>query len=178
MSKSPSFLFFVEFLLKLYYYIFTEFLEFFKVTKMKISTKGRYALRLMLDLAMHNDEGYISIKTISQRQGISEKYLEQIIKMLSKSGLVESTRGAQGGYKLLKEPKEYTVGEILRVTEGSLAPVSCLDDSENHCEHCDDCVTIEIWQNVLDAINEVVDSITLDYLVKKQKTKGTCCNKG
>ena len=102
---------------------------------MKISTKGRYALRLMLDLAMHNDEGYISIKTISQRQGISEKYLEQIIKMLSKCGLVESTRGAQGGYKLLKEPKEYTVGEILRVTEGSLAPVSCLDDSENHCEH-------------------------------------------
>ena len=116
MSKPPSFLFFIEFLLKLYYYIFTEFLEFFKVTKMKISTKGRYALRLMLDLAMHNDEGYISIKTISQRQGISEKYLEQIIKMLSKSGLVESTRGAQGGYKLLKEPKEYTVGEILRVT--------------------------------------------------------------
>ena len=94
---------------------------------MKISTKGRYALRLMIDLAMHENEGYISIKSISQRQGISEKYLEQIIKMLSKNSLVESTRGAQGGYKLTKKPSEYTVGEILRVTEGSLAPVSCLD---------------------------------------------------
>ncbi len=145
---------------------------------MKISTKGRYALRLMLDLAMHKDDGYISIKSISVRQGISEKYLEQIIKMLSKNGLVESTRGAQGGYRLVKEPKEYTVGEILRVTEGSLAPVSCLMDDENHCEHCGDCVTIEIWQDILDAINEVVDGITLDYLVEKQKTKKTCCNKG
>lgn len=145
---------------------------------MKISTRGRYAIRLMLDLAMHKDDGYVSIKSISVRQGISEKYLEQIIKMLSKSGLVESTRGAQGGYRLVKEPGEYTVGEILRVTEGSLAPVSCLMDEENRCEHCGDCVTIEIWQNVLDAINEVVDGITLEYLAEKQKTKKTCCNKG
>lgn len=144
---------------------------------MKISTKGRYAIRLMLDLAMHEEDGYISIKTISQRQGISEKYLEQIIKMLSKSKLVESTRGAQGGYKLIKKPDQYTVGEILRVTEGSLAPVECLNE-DNTCENCQNCVTIEIWQNVLDAINEVVDNITLDYLVKKQKNKGTCCNKG
>lgn len=144
---------------------------------MKISTKGRYAIRLMLDLAMHENEGYISIKTISQRQGISEKYLEQIIKMLSKSNMVESTRGAQGGYKLIKKPEEYTVGEILRVTEGSLAPVECLNE-EHTCENCQNCITIEIWQNVLDAINEVVDNITLDYLVKKQKNKGTCCNKG
>ena len=145
---------------------------------MKISTKGRYAIRLMLELAMHENDGYVSIKSISTNQGISEKYLEQIIKLLSKSGLVESTRGAQGGYKLTRKPSEYTVGEILRVTEGSLAPVSCLQDDENHCEHCNDCVTIEIWQNVLDAINEVVDGITLDYLVEKQKTKKTCCNKG
>lgn len=145
---------------------------------MKISTKGRYAIRLMLELAMRENEGYVSIKSVSSSQGISEKYLEQIIKLLSKSGLVESTRGAQGGYKLTRKPCEYTVGEILRVTEGSLAPVSCLADDGNHCEHCDDCVTIEIWQNVLDAINEVVDGITLDYLVEKQKTKKTCCNKG
>lgn len=131
----------------------------------------------MLDLAMHENEGYISIKTVSQRQGISEKYLEQIIKMLSKAKMVESTRGAQGGYKLIKKPEEYTVGEILRVTEGSLAPVECLNE-EHTCENCQNCVTIEIWQNVLDAINEVVDNITLDYLVKKQKNKGTCCNKG
>lgn len=148
---------------------------------MKISTKGRYALRLMLDLAMHKQEGYISIKTVSGRQEISEKYLEQIIKMLSKSGLVESIRGAQGGYRLTKEPEDYTVGEILRVTEGSLAPVSCLDE-EHHCENCDNCPTIEIWQNVLDAINEVVDGITLQYLVDKQNrnsdTPHCCCNKG
>ena len=95
---------------------------------MKISTKGRYALRLMLDLAMHADEGYISIKTVAHRQGISEKYLEQIIKLLSAAGFVESTRGKQGGYKLTKSPENYTVGGILRVTEGSLAPVSCLED--------------------------------------------------
>lgn len=148
-----------------------------KVILLKVSTKGRYALRLMLDLAMHREDGCISIKTVSQRQGISEKYLEQIIKMLSKAKLVESTRGAQGGYKLVKEPSEYTVGEILRVTEGSLAPVECLND-DSACENCENCVTFEIWQNVLDAINEVVDNITLEYLVKKQKNKGTCCNKG
>lgn len=144
---------------------------------MKISTKGRYALRLMLDLAMHAEDGYISIKSVATRQGISDKYLEQIIKMLSAAGLVESTRGKQGGYKLTRAPEQYTVGEILRVTEGSLAPVSCLEE-EHRCENCDDCVTFEIWQNVLDAINEVVDSITLSYLVEKQKTKRSCCNKG
>ncbi len=144
---------------------------------MKISTKGRYALRLMLDLAMHAEDGYISIKSVATRQGISDKYLEQIIKMLSAAGLVESTRGKQGGYKLTRMPEQYTVGEILRVTEGSLAPVSCLEE-EHRCENCDDCVTFEIWQNVLDAINEVVDSITLSYLVEKQKTKRSCCNKG
>ena len=145
---------------------------------MKISTKGRYALRLMLDLAVHSTGAPIPIRTIATRQEISEKYLEQIIKMLSKSGLVESTRGKSGGYRLTRTPESYTVGEILRVTEGSLAPVSCLEE-EHHCENCDDCVTYEIWQNVLDAINEVVDSITLSYLVEKQKAKRTChCNKG
>ena len=145
---------------------------------MKISTKGRYALRLMLDLAQQPPTEYVSIKSVATRQGISEKYLEQIIKMLSKSGLVESTRGKSGGYRLTRTPESYTVGEILRVTEGSLAPVSCLEE-EHHCENCDDCVTYEIWHNVLDAINEVVDSITLSYLVEKQKAKRTChCNKG
>ena len=103
--------------------------------------------------------------------------MEQIIKSLSANGLVESTRGKQGGYRLTRTPAEYTVGEILRVTEGSLAPVSCLEE-DHHCENCEDCVTFEIWQNVLDAINEVVDSITLAYLVEKQKTKKSCCNKG
>ena len=145
---------------------------------MKISTKGRYALRLMLDLAQQPPTEYVSIRSVATRQGISEKYLEQIIKMLSKGGLVESTRGKSGGYRLTRTPESYTVGEILRVTEGSLAPVSCLEE-EHHCENCNDCVTYEIWQNVLDAINEVVDSITLSYLVEKQKAKRTChCNKG
>lgn len=144
---------------------------------MKISTKGRYALRLMLDLAMCADNGYVSIKSVATRQGISEKYLEQIIKMLSAAGLVESTRGKQGGYKLTRTPEAYTVGEILRVTEGSLAPVSCLEE-EHLCENRDDCVTYEIWQNVLEAINDVVDSITLAYLVERQKMKKSCCNKG
>ncbi len=144
---------------------------------MKISTKGRYALRLMLDLAQQPPAEYVSIKSVATRQGISEKYLEQIIKLLSKGGLVESTRGKSGGYRLTRAPEQYTVGEILRVTEGSLAPVSCLEE-DHHCENCDDCVTYEIWQNVLDAINEVVDSITLAYLVEKQKTKKRCCNKG
>ena len=141
---------------------------------MKISTKGRYAIRLMLDLAVHKDDGYISIKTIAQRQGISEKYLEQIIKMLSNHQLVESIRGANGGYKLTREPENYTVGEILRVTEGSLAPVSCLETEENSCENCMDCVTLEIYKKILDAVNDVVDSITLQSLVEKHKEKGNC----
>lgn len=145
---------------------------------MKISTKGRYALRLMLDLAEQPPESYVSLKSIATRQGISEKYLEQIIKLLGKGGLVESTRGKSGGYRLTRPASAYTVGEILRVTEGSLAPVSCLED-EHHCENCEDCVTYEIWQNVLDAINEVVDSITLSYLVEKQRAKKGCpCKKG
>lgn len=142
---------------------------------MKISTKGRYALWLMLDLAEHAGEGAISIKSISQRKEISEKYLEQIIKLLVEAKLVDSKRGKQGGYSLAKAPKEYTVGEILRVTEGSLAPVSCLDD-ETACEYCGDCITMDIWQQVLEAVNQVVDSITLASLVEKQKTKK--CGRG
>lgn len=142
---------------------------------MKISTKGRYAIRLMLDLAMHKEDGYVSIKSIATRQNISEKYLEQIIKLLAKEKLVESTRGANGGYRLIKEPEDYTVGEILRVAEGSLAPVSCLMTEENTCENCMDCVTLEIWECILDAVNKVVDSITLQYLVDKQKSKNCSC---
>lgn len=141
---------------------------------MKISTKGRYALRLMLDLAVNSGGGYVSIRSVAARQNISEKYLEQIIKMLSKEKLVESSRGAQGGYRLTREPKDYTVGEILRVAEGSLAPVACLDSDENTCENCMDCVTLEIWQCILDAVNKVVDSITLQYLVDKQNEKRNC----
>ena len=109
---------------------------------MKISTKGRYALRLMLDLAMNGENNVVRIKDIAERQQISDKYLEQIISVLNKAGYVRSTRGPQGGYSLRKAPEEYTVGDILRLTEGSLAPVACVEE-EGSCEREVDCVTVE-----------------------------------
>lgn len=132
---------------------------------MKISTKGRYALRLMLDLALHNTGEPISLKDIAKRENISDKYLEQIISVLNKAGYVQSIRGAQGGYILRKKPEEYTVGNILRLTEGSLAPVACLEDENAACEKENDCVTVMIWKKMNDAINDVVDNITLEDLV-------------
>lgn len=136
---------------------------------MKISTKGRYALRLMLDLALNNTGEYITIKSIAGRQEISEKYLEQIISVLNKAGYVKSVRGAQGGYKLAKEPTEYTVGMILRLTEGSIAPVECLDDDSEECARSSNCVTKEVWIELYDAIRNVVDRITLQDLVDRQR---------
>lgn len=136
---------------------------------MKISTKGRYALRLMVDLAANDNGEYISLKVISQRQNISNKYLEQIITILSKAGFVKSVRGSNGGYKLAKSPKDYTVGMIIRLTEGSLAPVACLEGEENDCERNESCVTLSVWKKLHDAINDVVDSITLEDLVNEQK---------
>lgn len=136
---------------------------------MKISTKGRYALRVMLDLAVNDTGDYVKVKQIAARQEISEKYLEQIIALLNKAGYVISTRGAQGGYRLAREPKDYTVGMILRQTEGNLAPVACLDENNAPCERCDGCGTIEVWQQLNDAINGVVDNITLADLVARQE---------
>lgn len=133
---------------------------------MKISTKGRYALRLMLDLALHDNGEYISIKEIAQRQSLSEKYLEQIISVLSRAGFVKSVRGAQGGYRLAKPAKEYTVGMILRLTEGSLAPVACLDDEVNQCERSGACVTLPIYKRIFDAVNDVIDNTTLEDMVE------------
>lgn len=138
---------------------------------LKISTRGRYALRLMIDLAMSEGDEYISIKSISQRQGISDKYLEQIITVLSRAGFVKSTRGYQGGYKLAKPAEEYTVGMILRLIEGSLVPVTCMEDDPNECPRCGTCVTIDIWKQIGDAISGVVDHITLAELAEKQKQK-------
>ena len=138
---------------------------------MKISTKGRYALRLMLDLALNYTGEYISIKSIAARQDISEKYLEQIITQLSRAGYVRSVRGAQGGYMLSKAPSEYTVGMILRVMEGSLAPVSCLDSEESSCDRVASCVTFEIWQQIQKAVEDVVDNITLADLVTRYQEK-------
>ncbi len=136
---------------------------------MKISTKGRYALRMMLDLALNEETGYIPIKEIAERQGISDKYLEQIISVLNRAGFVKSVRGAGGGYKLTKKPSEYTVRMILELTEGSLAPVACLEDEVNTCERAESCVTLGVWKKIYKAVNDVVDNITLQDLVDDSK---------
>ncbi|NLL78335.1 MAG: Rrf2 family transcriptional regulator [Clostridiales bacterium] len=138
---------------------------------MKISTKGRYAVRVMLDLAMHNTGEYIKVKQIAERQGISEKYLEQIIALLNKGGCVKSVRGAQGGYRIAKDPASFTVGQILRLTEGSLSPVACLDDEVNECERCDTCETLEVWKDLKKAIDQVVDNVTIADLLEKQESR-------
>lgn len=138
---------------------------------MKVSTKGRYALRLMLDLAFHDNGDLVRVKDISERQGISEKYLEQIIAVLKKAGYVKSLRGAQGGYKLAKKPSEYTVGDILRLTEGNMAPVSCLEDEDNVCERAGGCITIRLWTMMNDAVKNVIDSVTLQDMLEWQQEK-------
>lgn len=136
---------------------------------MKISTKGRYALRLMLDLAVYNTGEPISLKDVARRQEISEKYLEQIISLLNKAGYVRSIRGAQGGYMLTKDPAEYTVGSILRLTEGDLAPVSCVGADSTVCDRKDGCISVRIWEMINEAVNGVVDHITLADMVEWQK---------
>lgn len=137
---------------------------------MKISTKGRYALRLMLDLAVNHGPGYVSLRGVSSRQDISDKYLEQIIHSLTRIGYVQSSRGAQGGYRLTKAPEEYTLGMILRAVEGSLAPVACLDsDKAGSCHRADKCPTLPIFKRMYDAINDIVDNTTLADLMKDEQ---------
>lgn len=135
---------------------------------MKISTKGRYALRIMLDLAMNTGESPVRVRDIASRQSISEKYLEQIIALFNKAGYVKSIRGAQGGYLLTKAPGEYTVGMILRLAEGSIAPVSCVDGESEECDKKGACVSAMLWQKMNDAVNQVVDNTTLQDLVDWQ----------
>ncbi len=135
---------------------------------MKISTRGRYALRLMLDLAMDGGGKAVSLKDVSSRQGISDKYLEQIVTPLYRAGLVRSVRGAGGGYLLTRRPEEYTVGDILRPLEGDLAPVECATD-DRFCERCSQCVTVELWQEIHRAVSAVVDNTTLADLVQRQR---------
>lgn len=139
---------------------------------MKISTKGRYALRLMLDVAKYGEEGPVRVKETAKRQEISVKYLEQIISILTKAGFVRSTRGPQGGYQLAKAPEEYTVGMILKLTEGSLAPVECLVTPENLCSRAEDCVTLRIWQELNEAIESVVEKYTIADLLEWEKERG------
>lgn len=136
---------------------------------MKISTRGRYALSLMIDLAEHNTGKPISLREVAERQGISEKYLEQIISVLHKAGYVKSTRGAQGGYSLMNKPEEYSVGMILRLTEGSLAPVVCIEDGQKGCEKINQCGKVKLWKKINDAVNEVVDTTTLQDLIDWRK---------
>lgn len=140
---------------------------------MKFSTKSRYALRFMIDLALHNNGEYIALKDISERQNISIKYLEQIVSVLTKAGMLKSVRGPQGGYKLGKEASKYTAGDILRVTEGSLAPIPCLENEEIDCEHYSQCTTIGFWKGFYEAVNSYVDSITLEDLAQEYKLKGS-----
>ena len=131
---------------------------------MKISTKGRYALRVMIDLAVNDKGDYVSLKDISNRQEVSLKYLELIMAMLNKAGYVKSTRGNNGGYRLAKSPEEYKVGDILRKTEGDLAPIACVNGEE--CGKRENCKTFKFWQGLDNVINEYVDSKTLADLIK------------
>lgn len=138
---------------------------------MKISTKGRYALRMMIDLAEHQNCGFVALKDIAYRQNISKKYLEQIIPILNKSDILKTTRGSQGGYMLSKSPDKYTVGEILRLTEGSLAPVDCLNQDPIECQRSGECATLPIWQGLNRVINEYLDNITLQDILDQQKER-------
>ena len=132
---------------------------------MLISTKGRYALRVMIDLAEHQTEGYIPLKTIAQRQGISEKYLEGIIKLLVKAKLLNGLRGKGGGYQLTKAPEQYTVESILRITEDSMAPVACLEPGADACPRAAECRTLSMWRGLDKLIADYFENITLADLM-------------
>lgn len=128
---------------------------------MIVSTRGRYALRVMIDLAENGNDGYIPMKNIAERQGISLKYMERILPVLAKNSLVEGVHGKGGGYRLCRKPEEYKVGDILRLTEGDLAPVSCLESNAKECQYKDKCRTLSMWKGLHDVINEYFDGITL-----------------
>ncbi|MBQ8664120.1 MAG: RrF2 family transcriptional regulator [Eubacterium sp.] len=136
---------------------------------MMISTRGRYALRVMIDLAENRDRGYIPMKDIANRQGVSLKYLERIVPALAKNNYIEGVQGKGGGYRLTRSPEEYKVGEILRLTEGDLAPVSCLECDATPCERVDQCRTINMWSKLNTLINEFFDGVTIaDLMVEEE----------
>ena len=136
---------------------------------MKVSTRGRYALRLMIDLAHHRNEGYVSLKEISARQDITVRYLEQIIAILLKAGFVQSFRGKAGGYRLSRHPREYTTEEILKLTEGSLLPISCTAPHENPCPRAAGCATLPFWRGLQQVIENYLRRVTLEDLAEQQK---------
>ena len=135
---------------------------------MKISTKGRYALRFLVDIAENGGDKFVSLTEISERQGISKKYLEQIIPALSKAGFLVTGRGFQGGYKLAKDLSEFTVGDVLRATEGSLAPVSCLEEGAL-CDRESECDTLFVWKGLMEVIEDYLDDITIRDIMKPKK---------
>ena len=135
---------------------------------MKISTRGRYSLRMMIDLAQHYNEGFIALKDISARQNISKKYLEQIVPFLNRENLLHTNKGHMGGYRLAKEPSKITVREILESAEGSLTPVSCMDDTPNRCANCNDCLTLPIYEGLYHVILEYLNGITLQDVIDRQ----------
>lgn len=139
---------------------------------MKISTRGRYALRLMIDLAQHQNKEYISLKEISIRQDITVRYLEQIIAILLKAGFVQSSRGKSGGYRLTRHPREYTTEAILKLTEGSMLPISCVTTESNPCPRATKCTTLPFWQGLQEVIEDYLINVTLEDLAIQQKEAG------
>ena len=137
-----------------------------------ISTRGRYALRMMLDLAQHQEDGFVPLKDIAEREDISKKYLEQIIPVLNRAGLLQTSRGSGGGYRLIKPPRDYTVGEIVRAAEGTMAPVACLEGQTNPCPKCSECVTLPIWQGLQKVIDEYLDDISLEDVLTQARSLG------
>ncbi|MCD8038955.1 MAG: Rrf2 family transcriptional regulator [Lachnospiraceae bacterium] len=135
---------------------------------MKISTRGRYSLRMMIDLAQHYNEGFIALKDISARQNISKKYLEQIIPFLNRSNLLLANKGHMGGYQLARHPSEITVREIFESAEGSLTPVSCMDNSPNICENADGCLTLPVYQGLYEVIINYLNGISLQDVISNK----------
>lgn len=137
---------------------------------LKISTKGRYALRMLIDLAEQQNTGFVPLKDIAERQHISKKYLEQIIPLFNRSDMLLTNRGAQGGYMLARQPAQYTVGEILRLTEGTLVPVACAQNPAQ-CDRSADCATLPVWQGLSRVINEYLDGITLQDILDQHRER-------
>lgn len=133
---------------------------------MMISTRGRYCLRVMIDLAEHQTDGYIPMKDVAERQGVSLRYMEKLLPVLVKNNIVDGIQGKGGGYRLTRRPEEYTLGEILRLTEGSLAPVACLECDAPACDRAGDCRTLPVWTELDRRINEYLDSVTVADLLK------------
>ena len=137
---------------------------------MRVSTKGRYALRMLVDLAEHQNDGYVALKDIAKRQNVSKKYLEQIVPILNKSNILRTNRGFQGGYRLAVDPDKCTVGEVIRLTEGTISPLACIDDDgEVACERRNECPTLFVWQGLKEVVSNYLDGITLKDILDKKR---------